>query len=117
VLGPGPELPAGGPTLLVRFGERDVPYPAKSLDQLGLAYAVTVHKAQGSEYPAVVVPLHGQHHLLLQRNLLYTALTRGRRFVVLIGPPSALARATRNDSPIRRFTMLGMALRALAGDE
>ncbi len=117
VLGPGPELPAGGPTLLVRFGDRDVPYPAKSLDQLTLAYAITVHKAQGSEYPAVVVPLHGQHHLLLQRNLLYTALTRGRRFVVLIGPPSALARATRNDSPIRRFTMLGMALRALAGDE
>ncbi len=95
----------------VRFGERTVSYPISSLDDLQTAYAITVHKAQGSEYPAVVVPLHDQHYAMLQRNLLYTAMTRGRRIVVIVGEPRAIARAVRNDAPLVRRTLLGHRLR------
>jgi hypothetical protein len=77
--------------LAIRFEERDVLYDFNELDQLSLAYAITIHKSQGSEFPAVVVPLAMQHYLLLQRNLVYTAMTRGRRLVVLVGQRKALA--------------------------
>jgi exodeoxyribonuclease V alpha subunit len=119
VLGPGQPGTAAAnaqgmletePTLRVRFGEREVEYPLANADNLQLAYAVTVHKSQGSEYPAVVVVLHGQHHVLLQRNLLYTALTRGRRFVAVVGQARSVERATRNDAPVRRWTLLCDAL-------
>jgi exodeoxyribonuclease V alpha subunit len=80
----------------VRFDGREVQYPADDLDALGLAYASTVHKVQGSEFPAVIVVMHGAHHLLLSRALLYTAVTRGKRLVVLLGDPKAFARAARN---------------------
>jgi exodeoxyribonuclease V alpha subunit len=72
---------------------------------------VTVHKAQGSEFPGVLLVLTTHHYLLLQRNLLYTALTRGRRLVVLVGSQKALAIAIKNDRPIRRFTDLAARLR------
>lgn len=116
VLGPAGALPVASlePTVRIRFGERDVDYPASHLEQLQLAYAVTVHKAQGSEYPAVVLPVHTQQWVMLQRNLLYTALTRGRRFVVLVGQPLAIERAVHNEAPIHRHTTLGAALRAAA---
>lgn len=98
------------PTVQIRFGERLVDVEGSALDNLQLAYAVTVHKSQGSEYPAVILPLHPSHHIMLQRNLLYTALTRGRRFVVLVGPLRAVERAVQNDAPIHRHTLLRQAL-------
>ncbi len=98
----------------VRFGRRIVDVPPESLEDLRLAYAITVHKSQGSEYPAVVVPLHGQHYMLLQRNLLYTAITRARRFAVLIGQPQAIGRAVRNATPVRRSTLLRHLLQGAA---
>ena len=104
-----PGLPLS-PAVQIRFGERLVDIEGSALDNLQLAYAVTVHKSQGSEYPAVVLPLHPQHHIMLQRNLLYTALTRGRRFVVLVGPLRAIERAVQNDAPIHRHTQLRQAL-------
>ncbi len=104
-----PGLPLAS-TVQIRFGERLVDVEGSALDNLQLAYAVTVHKSQGSEYPAVVLPLHPGHHIMLQRNLLYTALTRGRRFVVLVGPLRAIERAVQNDAPIHRHTRLRLAL-------
>ena len=76
------------------------------------AYAATIHKSQGSEYPAVVIPVLTQHYPMLQRNLLYTGLTRGRRLVVLVGQRKAIAIAVRNVSGRRRWTRL---LRCLGG--
>lgn len=97
----------------VDFDDRTVLYEFGELDELALAYATSVHKSQGSEYPAVVIPLAMQHYRLLQRNLLYTAVTRGRRLVVIIGQPRALAMAIRNVRSTRRLTNLGARL---AGD-
>jgi exodeoxyribonuclease V alpha subunit len=70
------------------------------------AYAVTIHKSQGSEYPAVIIPLLTQHYPMLQRNLLYTAITRGKRLVVLVGQKKAIAIAVRNASRRRRWSKL-----------
>lgn len=92
--------------LAIRFEERDVLYDFNELDEVSLAYAITIHKSQGSEFPAVVVPLAMQHYLLLQRNLVYTAMTRGRRLVVLVGQRKALAIAIRNDRAAERFSGL-----------
>ncbi|HJL22018.1 MAG TPA: AAA family ATPase, partial [Polyangiaceae bacterium LLY-WYZ-15_(1-7)] len=80
----------------VNVDGREVKYPVKELDNLALAYASTIHKVQGSEFPAVVVVLHGAHHVLLSRALLYTAVTRAKKLVVLLGDPRAMARAARN---------------------
>lgn len=101
-----------GGSMTVRFGEREVNYDAADLDSLALAYATSIHKAQGSEYPAVVIPLHTQHYVLLQRRLLYTAVTRGRQVVVLVGAPRALAIAVRNRHVPPRHTLLAERLRA-----
>lgn len=92
--------------LTVRFDDRDVAYGSADLDEISLAYATTVHKAQGSEYPVVVIPLSTQHYPLLQRNLLYTAVTRGRRLVVIVGQKKALRIAVENTNATRRFTTL-----------
>jgi exodeoxyribonuclease V alpha subunit len=92
--------------LTIRFDERDVLYDFNELDELSLAYTITIHKSQGSEFPAVVVPMAMQHYLLLQRNLVYTAMTRGRRLVVLVGQRQALAIAVRNDRAAERFSGL-----------
>ena len=89
---------------------RQLSYAGDELDQLAVAYAVTVHKAQGSEYPAVVVPLLRQHGRMLRRNLLYTAITRARRLVVLLTEPDALERAVRDTSDLRRTTLLRQRL-------
>jgi exodeoxyribonuclease V alpha subunit len=97
--------------LVVRFDDRTVVVEQDDADDLVPAYAVTIHKAQGSEYPAVVVALHHQHHIMLQRNLLYTAITRGRRLVVVVGSRRALGRAVRNATVRRRHTLLAARLR------
>jgi exodeoxyribonuclease V alpha subunit len=96
--------------LTVRFDEREVALAREDLDDLAPAYACTIHKSQGSEYPAVVVVLHHQHHIMLQRNLLYTAITRGRRLVVLVGSRRALRRAVANATVRRRHTLLAERL-------
>jgi exodeoxyribonuclease V alpha subunit len=90
----------------IRFDDRIVKYDFGELDEISLAYAVTIHKSQGSEFPAVVIPLATQHYMLLQRNLIYTGITRGKRLLVLIGQKKALGIAVRNDRPQRRYSGL-----------
>jgi exodeoxyribonuclease V alpha subunit len=97
--------------LVVRFDDREVDYDLDELDELALAYAATVHKSQGSEYAAVIVPVHTQHYVMLQRNLLYTAVTRGKRLVVLVGSRKALALAVRNAEVALRCSGLAARLR------
>ncbi len=97
--------------LQVDFDGRVITYDPVEREELTLAYAVTVHKAQGSEFPAVLLVLTTHHYMMLQRNLLYTALTRGRRLVVVLGSKRALGMAIRNDRPVRRFTHLAARLR------
>jgi exodeoxyribonuclease V alpha subunit len=92
--------------LVVAFDGRDVSYGFGELDELVLAYATTIHKSQGSEYPAVVIPLVTQHYMMLARNLLYTGVTRGKRLVVLVGQRKALAIAVRNQGSRRRWAKL-----------
>jgi len=98
-------------SLVVRFDERRVDYEGDAIDALVLAYACTVHKSQGSEYPAVVVPVLGEHWIMLQRNLLYTAVTRGKRLVVLVSQPRAVHRAVTNDQRLSRCTRLAQRIR------
>ncbi len=99
--------------LEVDFDGHRVAYEGAELEELSLAYAITVHKSQGSEYPAVVLLLFSQHYMLLQRNLLYTAITRGRQLVVIVGHGRALRRALANDQPQRRSSRLVHRLRQL----
>ena len=97
--------------VLVRYDDRQVAYDFQELDELTPAYAVTVHKSQGSEYPCVVLPLHTQHYVMLQRNLLYTGITRGKQLVVLVGTTKAVGLAVRNAEAGRRNTTLRRRLR------
>jgi exodeoxyribonuclease V alpha subunit len=97
--------------LVISFDERRVIYQFEELDEIVPAYAITVHKAQGSEYPAIVMPLLTQHYMLLQRNLLYTGVTRGRKLVVVVGEPRALRMAIKNNRTQRRCTWLAQRLR------
>src|SRR5438046_374216 len=90
--------------ITVAFDGREVVYGFGELDQLVLAYATTIHKSQGSEYPAVVIPLSTQHYLMLQRNLVYTGVTRGKKLVVLVGQPKALAIAVKGARERRRWS-------------
>jgi exodeoxyribonuclease V alpha subunit len=92
--------------LKVSFDGRAVTYGFGELDTLVPAYAATIHKSQGSEYPAVVIPVMTQHYTMLQRNLLYTGVTRGKRLVVLVGQKKAIAIAVRNASGRRRWSKL-----------
>ena len=92
--------------LHVKFEHGIVQYQSKELDQLSLAYAITVHKSQGSEYSAVIMPMTTHHYMMLQRNLLYTAITRGKQLVVLIGTEVAISKAVENECSMRRFTGL-----------
>ena len=103
-----PEL--GEPT--VNFDGRTVSYGFCELDRLVPAYAITIHKSQGSEYPAVVIPVLIQHYPMLRRNLLYTGLTRGKRLVVLVGQRKAVAIAVRSVSGRRRWSKLNEWLSA-----
>jgi len=97
---------------VVRFDEREVSYTADDLDELTLAYAATVHKSQGSEYPVVIAPVHTQHYVMLQRSLLYTAVTRGKKLVVLIGSRKALRIAVANAEVAARCSRLADRLAA-----
>ncbi len=97
--------PAGG-ELMVRFDRQEVAYDLTELDELMHSFAVSIHKSQGSEFPVVVMPLHTQHYMLLQRNLLYTGVTRGRRLVVLVGSRRAVQLAVRQTGGRLRVTML-----------
>ncbi len=96
--------------VVIDFDGRPVPYDYSDLDEVVLAYAVSVHKSQGSEYPVVILPVTTQHYLLLQRNLIYTGITRAKKRVVLIGTKKALALAIRNNKPQRRYTLLSERL-------
>jgi len=90
----------------VDFDGRVVPYETADLDELTLAYACSIHKSQGSEYPAVIIVLSTQHFIMLQRNLIYTAITRGRRYVAVVGNPRAMALAVNNVNKSQRFSLL-----------
>jgi exodeoxyribonuclease V alpha subunit len=103
--------------LTVEFDGRELVYDFDELDELQLAYALSVHKAQGSEYPAVVIPLHTQHYLMLQRNLLYTAMTRGKRLVVVVGSRKALETAVRQIDTARRYSALAWRLQKHGEEE
>ena len=110
-------LPKEEDLLLVRFEDvRQVAYDASARQDLVLAYAVSVHKSQGSEYKAVVVPLHIQHYPLLRRNLVYTAVTRGKKLVVIVGEKRALAMAIKGRQSLRRWSKLWEWLE-LAGNQ
>jgi exodeoxyribonuclease V alpha subunit len=104
----------GAEAVRVRFDDRTVEYAPDELDALVPAYACSVHKSQGSEYPAVVMPLLTEHWVMLQRHLLYTAVTRGKRLVVLVGQERALRRAVGNDQGLHRYTALARRLREAA---
>ncbi len=97
-------------TVTAGFDGRTVTYACADLDELMPAYAVSVHKAQGSEYPVVVLPVVVQHYMLLQRNLIYTAVTRGRRLVVMVGTRKALAIGVKNNHTVQRHTRLAQRL-------
>ena len=96
--------------IAVLFDGRSVPYDAPDLDELVPAYAISVHKSQGNEYPAVILPLLTQHYMLLQRNLVYTAITRGKKLVVIVGTRKALGIAIRNNKTQERYTLLKQRL-------
>jgi exodeoxyribonuclease V alpha subunit len=96
---------------VLNFDGRLVNYDFGELDEIVPAYAITIHKSQGSEYPAVVIPLSTQHYLMLRRNLIYTGVTRGKQLVVLVGQRKALAIAVRNSQGERRWSKLNQWLR------
>jgi exodeoxyribonuclease V alpha subunit len=106
------ELNESARTAKVSYDERSVQYEAADLDQLSLAYACSIHKSQGSEFPAVVIVLHTQHYVLLKRALLYTAVTRARKLAVIVGSRRALAMAVKNVGTMERCTRLAARLRA-----
>lgn len=97
--------------LKVNYDGRIISYDFSDLDEIVLAYAISVHKSQGSEYPVVIMPVLTQHYMLLQRNLFYTGVTRGKKLVILVGTRKALAIAVRNNKPQKRYTLLKKRLR------
>ena len=103
-------------SMVVNFDGRPVKYDGGDLDELVLAYATTIHKSQGSEYPAVIVILHTQHYVMLQRNLLYTANTRGKRLVLLMGVPYAIDQAIKTNTVRERRTSLSERLSSGEGE-
>lgn len=99
--------------LIVSYPEKEVSYDFSELDEIVPAYAISVHKSQGGEYPAVVMPILTQHYVLLQRNLLYTAITRAKRVVVLVGTKKAIAIAVKNNKPQLRYSSLSERIRSI----
>ena len=93
-------------SLSIEFDGRLVEYDFSELDEISLAYATSIHKSQGSEYSAVVIPLAMQHYVMLARNLIYTGVTRGKRLVILVGQKKALSLAVRNNKTTKRLTNL-----------
>jgi exodeoxyribonuclease V alpha subunit len=102
--------------LEVIYDEVEVTYDFSELDELLLAYATSVHRSQGSEFPAVVIPIMTQHYPMLQRNLLYTAVTRARKLAVLVGTQKAIAIAVKNQRGLERHTALSRRLEAQRRD-
>ena len=100
-------------SLTVRFDDRLVEYDVTELDELVLAYATTIHKSQGSEYPIVVIPVLMNHYIMLQRNLIYTGITRAKKILVLVGTRKALSYAVRNVTVTNRNTLLRERLQRL----
>ena len=96
--------------LTVKFDDREVVYDVTELDELSLAYAVTIHKSQGSEYPIVVMPFTMSHFVMLQRNLLYTGVTRAKKILVLVGEKKAVFYAIKNETTTGRNTGLRQRL-------
>ena len=96
-------------------GERIIDYESEELDQLTLSYAISVHKSQGNEYPVVIMPVTTQHFLMLQRNLLYTAVTRAKKMAVIIGAKKAIAIAVRNNRIEERHSLLQQRITAAIG--
>jgi len=92
--------------VVIEFAAVTARYGAKDLDEVDLAYALTIHKSQGSEYPQVVIVCAKAHYIMLQRNLLYTALTRARERATIVGEMDAVKQCVRNDKPTQRFTRL-----------
>lgn len=100
-------------TITVNFDGLHVEYDYSELDEINPAYAISVHKSQGSEYPAIVFPLLSQHYVMLQRNLIYTAVTRGKRLVVIVGSKKALAMGIKNDRIMKRYTFLAERMKSI----
>lgn len=94
----------------VQYGERVVSYDYADLNEIGLAWAVTIYKSQGSEYPVVILPIYMQHYLMLSRNLIYTGLTRAKRLAILVGQQKAIALAVRQVKDQQRYTLLDQRL-------
>ena len=93
--------------LFIRFYDNKlIEYDFSEMDELVLAYATSIHKSQGSEYSAVIIPIYTQHFALLQRNLVYTAITRAKKICIFIGQPKALAMAIKNNKSVKRTTFL-----------
>ena len=101
--------------LLIRFDDREVAYDSTELDEVVLAYATTIHKSQGSEYPIVVMPVLMTHFVMLQRNLVYTGVTRAKKILVIVGTKKALAMAVRNVTVDKRNMMLAERLSHING--
>jgi exodeoxyribonuclease V alpha subunit len=101
----------GNQQVTITFDGIPIPYNYLDLDEVALAYAISVHKSQGSEYQAIVIPILSQHYVLLQRNLIYTAVTRGKKLVIMVGSKQALAIGVRNDRIMRRYTYLAERLK------
>jgi exodeoxyribonuclease V alpha subunit len=93
--------------MTIEFDGKQVEYLFGELDQVALAYAVSIHKSQGSEYPAIVIPIMMQHYMMLRRNLLYTGITRGKKMVVLVGQKKAIGMAVKGRVDGRRWSKLG----------
>src|SRR5207244_9292712 len=99
--------------VVVQFSERQVSYDYADLSELALAWAVTVHKSQGSEYPVVIFPVFMQHYVLLSRNLIYTGLTRAKQLAIFVGPTKAIGLAVKRVMDRQRYTALAERLRRL----
>ena len=93
--------------MTIEFDGRSVAYQFGEIDEVALAYAVRIHKSQGSEYPAIVIPVMMQHYMMLRRNLLYTGITRGKKMVVLVGQKKAIGMAVKGRIEGRRWSKLG----------
>ena len=99
--------------MTVQFEERFVNYNYADINELALAFAVTIHKAQGSEYPVVILPIFMQHYVMLSRNLIYTGLTRARKLAVVVGTTKAISLAVKQVKDSNRYTYLQERLRLL----
>ena len=101
--------------VVIRYDSRDVAYDFGELDEISPAYAISIHKSQGSEFPAVVIPLAMQQYMLLERNLIYTGITRGKRLVMVVGEPKAFQVAVRKNNTRSRYSGLQERLRQNSG--